>query len=278
MLLWFADWCCAEGKGKSGEKWVNRPALEEHQQFEEATEAVHTVHGDYIPFEAHRGCTEEWCVCRSLSPVNRTELQDWVRSNEALFDQGSPDALLSKARVDRTQLWLLLTDNTATKQYVFPLWNTDLKQLVLKALLPHVAKECQILRVHLAMLDPSRNSRDIGPHIDSGRWSAISHRVHVPLQGSPTYFFWHHTDSSTQEKRVLRFNVSELPRFEFNNKVTHSVIYAGDLKRVHLIADVLEHCPPEGSAGDFMTGRQLIVEPSSCTYSKGALECAHQEL
>jgi len=276
-VLLYAFWASAEGKTKA-EKWLNRPALNENQEFEDASEAVKIVHSDYIPFEAHRECSEEWCVCRSLSPVNRTDLQNWVRENEALFDQGSPDALAAKARVDRTQLWLLLTDNTATRQYIFPLWNTDLRQLILKALLPHVSRECQILRVHLAMLDPARNSRDIGPHIDSGRWAAISHRLHVPLQGSPTYFFWHHTEPETKEKKVVRFLVSDLPRFEFNNKLTHSVIYAGEVKRVHLIADVLEHCPPEGSAGDFMTDRRQIIEPSSCSYGKGNLECAHQEL
>jgi hypothetical protein len=162
---------------------------------------------------------------------------------------------------NRGQIWLKLTNNQGDKQYEFPLWR-ELRDTIMPMLVPYVTQECQLLRVSFSFIDPARHPRYIVPHSDTGKWALYSHRVHHPLAGRPTLFYWNHPVVGNHSVEVHDFN-----RYEWNNIQRHSVTYLGDEVRVHLISDILDECPTPALVPTF------IPMPNLCKYISGDLTC-----
>jgi hypothetical protein len=210
----------------------------------------------------NKNCKEESCIIRSLPPVSKAALQQFVIDNPTLWNAESIHSL-DKTKL-RGQLWLRLTDNMGTKQYDFPLWH-QLKAIILPMLAPYVTQECQLLRVSFSFIDPARHPRYIIPHADTGRWAWLSHRIHHPLSGKPTIFYWHNPAVGNHSVEV-----HDLNRFEWNNIQTHSVTYLGDEIRVHLLSDIMDECP------SIPLATYEIEHPHLCKYDRGDLSCRDQ--
>jgi len=204
-------------------------------------------------------CSQESCIIRNLPPVDKSAMVQFVKENPELWTTNSIHAL-DKTK-NRGQIWLRLTNNQGDKQYEFPLW-AQLKDIIMPMLAPYVKEECQLLRVSFSFIDPARHPRHIVPHSDTGKWALYSHRIHHPLQGSPTYFYWTHREVGNHS-----IEVSQLNRYEWNNIQRHSVTYHGDGPRVHLISDTLDECPQPALSPIF------VAQPTLCKYVSGDLTC-----
>jgi hypothetical protein len=183
----------------------------------------------------------------------------FVKNNPQLWNSNTMHTL-DKTK-NRGQIWLRLTNNHGDKQYEFPLW-AELRETIMPMLTPYVTQECQLLRVSFSFIDPARHPRFIVPHSDTGKWALYSHRIHHPLSGRPTLFYWNHPVAGNHSIEVHDFN-----RYEWNNIQRHSVSYLGEEVRVHLISDVLDECPSP------VLVPSLIPTPNLCKYISGDLIC-----
>lgn len=218
------------------------------------------INGQLLPYGwENKNCAQESCIIRSLPPVEKSGLQQFVRDNPSLWNAENNHSL-DKTKL-RGQLWLRLTNNIGSKQYDFPLWE-QLKAQIMPLLAPYVTRECQVLRACFSFIDPARHPRYIIPHADTGLWALLSHRIHYPLSGAPTLFSWSHPAVGNNT-----IAVHELNRFEWNNIQTHAVAYLGDEIRVHLLVDVMDECPPQPLE------EYRVIHPNLCKYDKGDLSC-----
>lgn len=204
-------------------------------------------------------CSQESCIIRNLPPVDKSALVAFVKNNPHLWTNDSMHTL-DKTK-NRGQIWLRLTNNQGDKQYEFPLWS-ELRNTIMPMLVPYVTQECQLLRVSFSFIDPARHPRYIVPHSDTGKWALYSHRIHHPLSGKPTLFYWNHHAVGNHSVEVHDMN-----RYEWNNIQRHSVTYLGEEVRVHLISDVLDECPSPALVP------VLIPTPNLCKYVHGDLSC-----
>lgn len=225
-----------------------------------AVTAIVPINGDLLPYGVdNMDCGREECIVRNLPPVDKTVLQAYVNNNMQLWNTTNEHTIDKTNK--RGQIWLRLTSNDGSNQYEFPLWH-ELKDMIMPILHPYVTKACQLLRVSFSFIDPARHPRYIVPHSDTGRWALYSHRIHHPLSGSPTMFYWSHPDVGNHSVEVSSFN-----RYEWNNIQRHSVTYLGDEIRVHLISDILDDCP------DPVLIPVQVATPNLCRYEYGDLHC-----
>jgi len=204
-------------------------------------------------------CSEESCIIRNLPPVDKSTLMAFVKNNPQLWTNDTMHTL-DKTK-NRGQIWLRLTNNQGDKQYEFPLW-AELRDTIMPMLVPYVTQECQLLRVSFSFIDPARHPRFIVPHSDTGKWALYSHRVHHPLSGRPTLFYWNHHAVGNHS-----IEVHDMNRYEWNNIQRHSVTYLGEEVRVHLISDILDECPSPALVP------VVISAPNLCKYVSGDLSC-----
>jgi len=204
-------------------------------------------------------CSQESCIIRNLPPVDKSALMAFVKNNPQLWANDTKHTL-DKTK-NRGQIWLRLTNNQGDKQYEFPLW-AELREIIMPMLAPYVTQECQLLRVSFSFIDPARHPRFIVPHSDTGKWALYSHRIHHPLSGRPTLFYWYHPNVGNHSVEV-----HDLNRWEWNNIQRHSVTYLGEEIRVHLISDILDECPSPALVPS------LISAPNLCKYVGGDLTC-----
>jgi len=204
-------------------------------------------------------CAHESCIIRNLPPVDKSAMVAFVKNNPELWTTNTMHTL-DKTK-NRGQIWLRLTNNQGDKQYEFPLW-TELRDTIMPMLTPYVTQECQLLRVSFSFIDPARHPRYIVPHSDTGKWALYSHRVHHPLSGRPTLFYWNHPTAGNHSVEA-----HDLNRYEWNNIQRHSVTYLGNEVRVHLISDILDECTSP------VLVPVLIPTPNLCKYVSGDLIC-----
>jgi len=222
--------------------------------------AAPPINESLLPYGAHNlDCAQESCIIRNLPPVDKAPLMAFVKNNPHLWNNDSIHTL-DKTK-NRGQIWLRLTNNQGDKQYEFPMWK-ELRDMIMPMLAPYVTKECQLLRVSFSFIDPARHPRYIVPHSDTGKWALYSHRIHHPLSGRPTIFYWSNPAVGNHSVEV-----HDLNRYEWNNIQRHSVTYKGDEIRVHLISDTLDECP-----SPVLVPIQ-IPQPNLCKYVGGDLTC-----
>eukprot|EP00943_MAST-04B_sp_MAST-4B-sp1_P007007 g7007.t1 len=89
----------------------------------------------------------------------------------------------------------------------------------------------RVIRCMLARIPPKTH---IGMHHDTGRWTTLSHRMHIPIFTNVDKVVFRSGNTTDQ---MERFAFHEGECFELNNRAKHQVYNGWDQHRVHLIFD-----------------------------------------
>lgn len=155
---------------------------------------------------------------------------------------------------------MLLSSESATEQYVFPLW-IRLKKHVLDLLSPFVKEECQILSVKIIHLKPGPEKVELYDN----PWAMITNRIVIPLQSGNSSLRWYTQDASGAET-IISFDISSQSRFQLNTKQKHSLLVSRYTSL--LVADVMDQC-----SSSIPANSTFIKNPSLCTF-RDVLECS----
>ena len=135
-------------------------------------------------------------------------------------------------RLGIRKMLLRFSDDIFTQVFELPFWRTWMPELspVFSRLGIHPS---MVVRCLLARIPPGAH---IGIHHDTGRWTTLTHRIHVPVVTNPDVVF----RVGPIPEDMVRVNFREGFAYELNNRAKHEVFNGGKSHRVHLIFDWTE--------------------------------------
>ena len=160
---------------------------------------------------------------------------------------------------------LIFSGRDARVAFTFPWWEELrplLEPLLAPLLEPRLGRDwsTHLLRAQFALMPAGS---EIKPHVDSGRWTKVAHRLHIPVMvPEGTVFRVRSPVTGDFEALELR----EGHAFELDNRLQHGVrnMNPRGESRVHFIVDFTEAPAPE---------RPLALAGSTCQWIQGRLKC-----
>jgi len=162
-------------------------------------------------------------------------------------------------------VWLIFSSSDARVAFTFPWWEELrplLEPLLAPLLEPRLGSDwsTHLLRAQFALMPAGS---EIKAHVDSGRWTKVAHRLHIPVMvPEGTVFRVRSPVTGDFEALELR----EGHAFELDNRLQHNVQNRNPRgeSRVHFIVDFTEAPAPE---------RPLAHAGSTCQWIQGRLTC-----
>ena len=143
------------------------------------------------------------------------------------------NATLTRAAHDRLgirKIVFIFSDDILTTVMRHPWWKTWQNEL--RPIFESVnINPNRLIRCMLARIPPKTH---IGVHHDTGRWTTLSHRMHIPIFTNVNKVVFR---SGNNVETMERFAFQEGECFELNNRAKHQVYNGWDQHRVHLIFD-----------------------------------------
>lgn len=201
-----------------------------------------------IPTAENKHLTEStaWVKCYAENlPIS--ELQARLREGEAQTpniwsSDGQKTNDLSETGLKRPyhdglgvgKIIFKFTDDLLTQCFELPWWE-EWEQLYFRPIFTAIGiRSDQVVRCLLARM-PSDCLIDV--HHDTGRWTHVTHRMHVPIFTHPPSVAFL---SGRTPETMLRYDFVEGACYELNNRAKHAVYNSWEQPRVHLIFDWIE--------------------------------------
>ena len=143
------------------------------------------------------------------------------------------NATLTRAAHDRIgirKIVFIFSDDILSTVLRHPWWKTWQNEL--RPIFESVnINPNRLIRCMLARIPPKTH---IGMHHDTGRWTTLSHRMHIPIFTNVNKVVFRSGNTTDQ---MERFAFHEGECFELNNRAKHQVYNGWDKHRIHLIFD-----------------------------------------